>query len=156
MIESAANITVRGAVEGDIRAIAGFNRAMAVETEGKELEPAVVLEGVTAIVRRRELGFYLVAEVEAEVVGQLMITTEWSDWRNGFFWWIQSVYVKPQFRRVGVYSRLYERVREMAQAAGDVRGIRLYVAKENVGAQRVYERLGMGDSGYLMYEVEFG
>ena len=150
------NITVRGAVEGDIRAIAGFNRAMAVETEGKELEPAVVLEGVTAIVRRRELGFYLVAEVEAEVVGQLMITTEWSDWRNGFFWWIQSVYVKPQFRRVGVYSRLYERVREMAQAAGDVRGIRLYVAKENVGAQRVYERLGMGDSGYLMYEVEFG
>ena len=156
MIESAANITVRGAVEGDIRAIAGFNRAMAVETEGKELEPAVALEGVTAIVRRRELGFYLVAEVEAEVVGQLMITTEWSDWRNGFFWWIQSVYVKPQFRRVGVYSRLYERVREMAQAAGDVRGIRLYVAKENVGAQRVYERLGMGDSGYLMYEVEFG
>ena len=150
------NITVRGAVEGDIRAIAGFNRAMAVETEGKELEPAVVLEGVTAIVRRRELGSYLVAEVEAEVVGQLMITTEWSDWRNGFFWWIQSVYVKPQFRRVGVYSRLYERVREMAQAAGDVRGIRLYVAKENVGAQRVYERLGMGDSGYLMYEVEFG
>ena len=150
------NITVRGAVEGDIRAIAGFNRAMAVETEGKELEPAVVLEGVTAIVRWRELGFYLVAEVEAEVVGQLMITTEWSDWRNGFFWWIQSVYVKPQFRRVGVYSRLYERVREMAQAAGDVRGIRLYVAKENVGAQRVYERLGMGDSGYLMYEVEFG
>ena len=129
---------------------------MAVETEGKELEPAVVLEGVTAIVRRRELGFYLVAEVEAEVVGQLMITTEWSDWRNGFFWWIQSVYVKPEFRRVGVYSRLYERVREMAQAAGDVRGIRLYVAKENVGAQRVYERLGMGDSGYLMYEVEFG
>ena len=156
MIESAANITVRGAVEGDIRAIAGFNRAMAVETEGKELEPAVVLEGVTAIVRRRELGFYLVAEVEAEVVGQLMITTEWSDWRNGFFWWIQSVYVKPEFRRVGVYSRLYERVREMAQEAGDVRGIRLYVAKENVGAQRVYERLGMGDSGYLMYEVEFG
>ena len=150
------NITVRQAVEGDVQTIAGFNAAMAVETEGKELEPAVVLEGVTAIVRRRELGFYLVAEVEAEVVGQLMITTEWSDWRNGFFWWIQSVYVKPQFRRVGVYSRLYERVREMAQAAGDVRGIRLYVAKENVGAQRVYERLGMGDSGYLMYEVEFG
>ncbi len=150
------NITVRQAVEGDVQTIAGFNRAMAVETEGKELEPAVVLEGVTAIVRRRELGFYLVAEVEAEVVGQLMITTEWSDWRNGFFWWIQSVYVKPEFRRVGVYSRLYERVREMAQAAGDVRGIRLYVAKENVGAQRVYERLGMGDSGYLMYEVEFG
>ena len=156
MDNQGTNITVRGAVEGDIRAIAGFNRAMAVETEGKELEPAVVLEGVTAIVRWRELGFYLVAEVEAEVVGQLMITTEWSDWRNGFFWWIQSVYVKPQFRRVGVYSRLYERVREMAQAAGDVRGIRLYVAKENVGAQRVYERLGMGDSGYLMYEVEFG
>ncbi len=150
------NITVREAVEGDIATIAAFNRAMAVETEGKELEPAVVLEGVAAIVRRRELGFYLVAEVGEAITGQLMITTEWSDWRNGFFWWIQSVYVKPEFRRVGVYSKLYERVREMALAAGDVKGIRLYVAKENIPAQRVYERLGMGDSGYLMYEVELG
>ncbi len=156
MVNQGTNITVREAVEGDVAAIAAFNSAMAVETEGKELEPAVVLEGVAAIVRRRELGFYLVAEVGGTIAGQLMITTEWSDWRNGYFWWIQSVYVKPEFRRVGVYSRLYERVREMALAAGDVKGIRLYVAKENVGAQRVYERLGMGDSGYLMYEVEFG
>ena len=156
MGESSTNITVREAVEGDISTIAAFNSAMAEETEGKELEQAVVLEGVAAIVRRRELGFYLVAEVGGAIAGQLMITTEWSDWRNGYFWWIQSVYVKPEFRRVGVYSRLYERVREMALAAGDVKGIRLYVAKENIGAQRVYERLGMGDSGYLMYEVEFG
>lgn len=156
MVNAGTNITVREAVEGDVVTIAAFNSAMAVETEGKELEPAVVLAGVAAVVRRRELGFYLVAEVDGEVSGQLMITTEWSDWRNGFFWWVQSVYVKPEFRRVGVYSRLYERVREMALAAGDVRGIRLYVAKENVPAQRVYERLGMGDSGYLLYEVEFG
>ena len=156
MVNAETNITVREAVEGDVTTIAAFNSAMAVETEGKELEPAVVREGVAAVVRRRELGFYLVAEVDGEVSGQLMTTTEWSDWRNGFFWWIQSVYVKPEFRLVGVYSRLYERVREMAIAAGDVRGIRLYVAKENVGAQQVYERLGMGDSGYLMYEVEFG
>ena len=156
MVNQGTNITVREAVEGDVATIAAFNSAMAVETEGKELEQAVVLEGVAAIVRRRELGFYLVAEVGGAIAGQLMITTEWSDWRNGYFWWIQSVYVKPEFRRVGVYSRLYERVREMALAAGDVKGIRLYVAKENVGAQRVYERLGMGDSGYLMYEVEFG
>ena len=156
MVNQGTNITVREAVEEDIPTIAAFNRAMAVETEGKELGPAVVLEGVAAIIRRRELGFYLVAEVGGIIAGQLMITTEWSDWRNGFFWWIQSVYVKQEFRRLGVYSRLYERVREMALAAGDVRGIRLYVAKENVPAQRVYERLGMGDSGYLMYEVEFG
>ena len=156
MVNAGTNITVREAVEGDVATIAAFNSAMAVETEGKELEPAVVLEGVSAIVRRWELGFYLVAEVGGTIAGQLMITTEWSDWRNGFFWWVQSVYVKPEFRRVGVYSRLYERVREMALAAGDVKGIRLYVAKENVPAQRVYERLGMGDSGYLLYEVEFG
>ena len=156
MVNQGTNITVREAVEGDVATIAAFNSAMAVETEGKELEQAVVLEGVAAIVRRRELGFYLVAEVGGAIAGQLMITTEWSDWRNGYFWWIQSVYVKPEFRRVGVYSRLYERVREMALAAGDVKGVRLYVAKENIGAQRVYERLGMGDSGYLMYEVEFG
>ena len=155
MVNPKANITVREAVEGDVPTIAEFNRAMAAETEGKELDSTVVLDGVAAIVRRRELGFYLVAEVGEEVAGQLMITTEWSDWRNGYFWWIQSVYVKPEFRRVGVYSRMYEEAREMALAAGDVRGIRLYVARENVPAQRVYERLGMGDSGYLMYEVEF-
>ena len=105
MINPGPNITVREAVEGDVPTIAAFNWAMAVETEGKELEPATVREGVGAIVRRRELGFYLVAEVGGEVAGQLMITTEWSDWRNGFFWWIQSVYVKPEFRRVGVYSK---------------------------------------------------
>ncbi len=156
MVNAETNIAVREAVEGDVATIAAFNSAMAVETEGKELEPAVVLAGVAAVVRRRELGFYLVAEVDGEVSGQLMITAEWSDWRNRLFWWIQSVYVKPEFRRVGVYSRLYDRVREMALEAGDVRGIRLYVAKENTPAQRVYERLGMGDSGYLMYEVEFG
>ena len=100
MVNQGTNITVREAVEGDVSTIAAFNRAMAVETEGKELDAAVVREGVAAIVRRRELGFYLVAEVGGNIAGQLMITTEWSDWRNGYFWWIQSVYVKPEFRRV--------------------------------------------------------
>ena len=84
-----------------------------------------------------------------------MITTEWSDWRNGFFWWVQSVYVKPGFRRQGVYRALYQHVSAAALAQGDVRGIRLYVAKDNLPAQKVYQRLGMADSGYNLYEVEF-
>ena len=97
---------------------------------------------------------YLVAEQGDEIVGSLMVTTEWSDWRNGFFWWVQSVYVRPEFRRQGVYRALYTEVRIHAKAQPDVCGIRLYVENENEGAQKTYEALGMKKTGYRLYEEE--
>ena len=155
MTDSPHNITVRAARESDLDTIVAFNAAMARETEDKELDPEALRAGVTAMLQRADLGFYLVAEIDGGVCGQLMITTEWSDWRNGFFWWVQSVYVKPEFRRQGVYRALYQHVSAAALSQGDVRGIRLYVAKDNLPAQKVYQRLGMADSGYNLYEVEF-
>ncbi len=155
MTDSPNNIAVRAANESDLPLIVSFNAAMARETEGRELDSEALRQGVAAMLRRPELGFYLIAEVDGKVAGQLMITTEWSDWRNGFFWWIQSVYVAPEFRRQGVYRELYRHVTAEAQSKGEVRGIRLYVAKENRPAQAVYQRLGMSDSGYDLYEVEF-
>src|SRR6185503_19691231 len=101
---------IRLARPGDARAIAAFNAAMALETEGKRLFAEVIGAGVRALLRRPKAGFYLLAETKAEIAGVLMITTEWSDWRNGAFWWIQSVYVRPEFRRQGVYRRLYRHV----------------------------------------------
>ncbi|MEZ5392586.1 MAG: GNAT family N-acetyltransferase [Bryobacterales bacterium] len=100
-------------------------------------------------------GFYLVAEEEGAVVGQLLITYEWSDWRNGVFWWVQSVYVRPESRGRGVYSTLYEDAVRRAREAGDVCGLRLYVERENRRAQRTYQKLGMRPTVYEMYETDF-
>ncbi|MDF1702208.1 MAG: GNAT family N-acetyltransferase, partial [Planctomycetota bacterium] len=97
-------------------------------------------------------GFYLVAERSGTTAGSLMITPEWSDWRGGFFWWIQSVYVAPDHRRTGVYRALYDQVQAYAQEADDVIGIRLYVERENEGAREVYRRLGMEETPYRLYE----
>ena len=125
---------------------------MAFETEGAELNPEVALAGARRLIREPNLGFYLVAECAREVVGALMITTEWSDWRNGVFWWIQSVYVIPRWRRRGVYRRLYEQVKELAGANPDVCGYRLYVERENTVAQSTYRSVGMAETHYRMYE----
>ena len=131
------------------------NIAMALETEGLALDPDVVRPGVAAVLADGSLGFYLLAEIDGRPAGQLMVTYEWSDWRNGLFWWIQSVYVRPQFRRLGVYRALHRHVAEAAQAAGGVCGLRLYVEQENTIAQQVYESLEMHRTRYQMYEVEF-
>ena len=146
------NCTIRPAHSRDAATIAAFNQAMARETEGKELSPEVLAAGVEALFDRPEFGFYLLAEIEKTVAGCLMITYEWSDWRNGPFWWVQSVYVKPEYRRRGVYRRLYEEVKKRAAREGDVRGIRLYVEKENIRAQGTYQSLGMRETPYQMYE----
>lgn len=148
--DDGVKIRVASAADGD--AFVRFNRAMALETENKELPEEIVEPGVRAVFEEPARGFYVVAECASEIVAALMITFEWSDWRNADFWWIQSVYVTPKFRRRGVYRKLYEFVRERARGEGGVCGFRLYVNKDNTDAQRVYESLGMSASDYLMYE----
>ena len=128
---------------------------MAQETETLPLDEAVVRPGVAAVLADPALGFYLVAEIDGNLAGQLMVTYEWSDWRNGLWWWIQSVYVRPEYRRRGVYTALHRRVADEARAAGGACGIRLYVEQENTTAQQVYESLDMYRTRYQMYEVEF-
>lgn len=148
----ADTVLVRKAKEEDVETIIDFNIEMAKETEAKTLNPDIVLRGVTYLMHNPESGFYLVAEKSGEILGSLMITSEWSDWRNGNFWWVQSVYVRPGARRQGIYSLLYRKVLEMAQQRGDICGIRLYVEENNRTAQKTYESLGMKDSAYRVYE----
>ena len=142
----------RLAVAGDAATLAGFNQAMALETEARVLPDEVALSGVQAALRDSVHGFYVVAEAGREVAGALLVTYEWSDWRNGRIWWIQSVYVRPGHRRRGVYRALHEFVRDRARSTGGVVGLRLYVERENAVAQRTYAALGMSETPYLVYE----
>ena len=143
---------IRKATKDDVDALIGFNEAMALETEGKTLFTGTLRKGVEAVFEDAQKGFYVVAEEESEVIGGLMVTFEWSDWRNSWFWWIQSVYVNPEYRGKRIYSQLYEFVKQQAKSARNVCGFRLYVEKENANAQRVYEKLGMEETYYLMFE----
>jgi ribosomal protein S18 acetylase RimI-like enzyme len=143
---------LRLARRADAQAIVDFNSAMALETEGKRLLPEVIGAGVRSLLRNPRAGFYVVAQHEKLLVGALMITKEWSDWRNGTFWWIQSVYVRPAFRRQGVYKRLYRHVQAMAAKDKGVCGFRLYVERENRRAQKTYRALGMEKTRYLVFE----
>jgi ribosomal protein S18 acetylase RimI-like enzyme len=145
-------VSIRKAELRDADTIAAFNSAMALETEDKVLLPERVGAGVRRLLNDPSLGFYVVAESGGQVVGCLMITNEWSDWRNGLFWWIQSVYIEPGSRRRGVYRSLYEFVRAQAQADDGICGFRLYVEKENTNAQKTYRSLGMDATDYLIYE----
>ena len=147
-----SEIKVRQATVAEAGRIAAFNRAMAMETESLALDEKTVAAGVVALMGHPERGFYLVAEVDGAVAGCLLITYEWSDWRNRMFWWIQSVYVKPEFRGRGVYSAMDEKVRALAAREGNVCGFRLYVHKGNTRAQEVYRSLGMEETAYLVYE----
>ena len=145
---------IRIATREDIPALVEFNQAMALETEHKHLNEATLTGGVSAVFNDAGKGFYVVTDVEGTVAAGLMVTTEWSDWRNGWFWWIQSVYVRPEHRGRGLYGQMYEFVKGRATKAGNICGFRLYVEKENEKAQRVYEKLGMERTYYLMYEEE--
>ena len=151
----ANDIQIRRAVAPDAGFIAESNVAMALETEGMALDATVVGPGVAAVLADDSLGFYLVAEIDGHPAGHLMVTYEWSDWRNGLWWWIQSVYVCPEFRRRGVYTALHRHVEAAARTAGGVCGLRLYVEQENTRAQQVYQLLDMYNTRYHMYEVEF-
>lgn len=146
------SIVIRRAVLADSQSLADFNSAMALETESVQLIETVILQGVKSLIANPHYGFYLVAEAQDEIVASLMVTTEWSDWRNGVFWWVQSVYVKPRWRRQGLYTRLYEKVKTLASETDDICGFRLYVEHDNTIAQKTYSRLGMKETSYKLFE----
>lgn len=144
---------IRIATIEDAKNLVEFNQAMALETEGKRLEAEVLQRGVSAVFEDEKKGFYVVAEDEtSKIVGGLMVTFEWSDWRDKWFWWIQSVYILPEARGKKLYTKMYDFVKDQAKIRGDVCGFRLYVETENTNAQKVYEKCGMESSHYLMYE----
>lgn len=146
---------IRDAQPGDARTIADFNIKMAMETEGRPLDPGYINPGVAAVLADAGKGRYWVAEIDGEIVGQLMVTYEWSDWRNGVFWWIQSVYVREDSRRMGVFSALHRHVEAMARTTPGVCGLRLYVERGNRRAQHTYLALGMTSPGYQVMEIDF-
>lgn len=156
------SLRIRPAVPADAERLAEWARTMARETEGLELDPATVLDGVAQGIADPDRARYVVAvrevplagdEVIAEPVGMLMLTREWSDWRCGHWWWIQSVYVVPAHRRGGVFRALFAHVHALAAAEPGVLGLRLYVERDNAAAQATYAALGMRDAGYRVYEV---
>ena len=143
---------IRQAIKTDSNSIVKFQLAMALETEQLELDEPTVVKGVAAVMADASKGNYYVAEVNGQVVGSLMTTFEWSDWRNGTVLWIQSVYVQPEYRKRSVFSALYKYIREMVAANIELRGIRLYADKTNTSAHGVYEHLGMSAEHYQMFE----
>lgn len=143
---------IRQALSQDIAELAEFNINMARETEGVELIPEVITTGVKGMIENPQRGYYLVVELDNGIQASLMVTTEWSDWRNGMFWWIQSVYVRPAYRRQGLYRELYARVKELAEQEPSVCGFRLYVDRDNTNAQKSYESLGMVETEYKLFE----
>jgi GNAT superfamily N-acetyltransferase len=144
-------VVIRPATLGDAHAITGFNLRLALETEQLRLDPKLVGAGVEAVLSDPARGRYFVAEGTGEIVGQCCVTCEWSDWRNGMFWWLQSVYVAPGWRGTGVFRALFDHVRHRATAEGVI-GLRLYVEKGNLSAKLVYQRAGMHLTHYDMLE----
>jgi len=146
---------IRKARITDTEIIADYNFRLALETEERRLNVRRVRQGVRALLRDPKKGVYFVAEEKAKVIGQILITLEWSDWRNGNFWWIQSVYVAKEFRQRGVFRALYAHVHKLARSTRNVCGLRLYVDEQNHRAQEAYERLGMNESNYKFFEIDF-
>jgi len=148
-------IHIRDATPADQHIITDFNSRMAEETEGKALNQSLLGPGVAALLADPTKGRYWLAVIDGEVAGQIMVTYEWSDWRHGMLWWIQSVYVSAEYRRKGVFSAMYQHVESMVKADRDACGIRLYVEKSNLHAQDTYRNLGMTESGYVVMESIF-
>ena len=150
-------VVIREARYDDVQSIAKFNMEMALETENKKLEETIVDKGVRAVIEDSQKGFYLVAEKRGDrpsIVGQLLVTYEWSDWRNQNIWWIQSVYVQKNFRNQKIFSKLYNHVVDIARNEKNICGIRLYVEEQNESAKQVYKTLGMKKTSYEIYEKE--
>ncbi|MGH7178559.1 MAG: GNAT family N-acetyltransferase [Tepidisphaeraceae bacterium] len=153
-MSAGAEITVRCARDDDLPKIVDFNARLADETEALELDRTVLERGVRKLLGDRSRGEYFIAEIDGRIAGQLMITREWSDWRDGDIWWVQSVYVAPEFRRRGAFRALYKFVRDRAKDAQAV-GLRLYVEQDNDSAQRTYESLGMRRARYRLMQEMF-
>jgi len=147
-------LRIRAAAPGDRAAVAEFNRLLALETEHKVLDPAVLESGVAVALAEPDRLRYWVAEINdpPQIAGQAAITREWSDWRNGWLWWIQSVYVAAPFRGRGIFRGLFEHIRAQAHADREVIGLRLYVENFNAPAQQTYQSLGMKPAPYSVYE----
>jgi GNAT superfamily N-acetyltransferase len=143
---------IRRATVDDAAVVVEFNRLLAHESEGRELDSALLVPGVRAALEDPHKSQYFLAEEGGRVVGQLALTFEWSDWRNGWFWWVQSVYVRPEARRRGVFRTLSEHVERLAREDPQVIGLRIFVAHANHVAQRTYEDMGMRPAGYLVLE----
>lgn len=146
------SIAVRPATGADLEALVAFNAAMAEETEGKHLDPETLRRGVARVLADPACGFYRVAEVDGEVAGGLLVTFEWSDWRCGWWWWLQSVYVRPGHRGHGVFGALLAAIDAEAAATPDALGLRLYVEQDNRRAQAVYAARGFEDARYRVFE----
>jgi len=155
MTTSTSNITIREGVPEDAVIITEYNRQMALETESKNLDPTILNNGVMRGLNQPDLCRYFVALIDGQVVGQAMITFEWSDWRDGELWWLQSVYVHPEQRRRGIFRRLFSHIEQLARNSDQVRGLRLYVEEDNSIGMDVYRRLGMVHAGYHVFEREF-
>jgi len=149
------SIDIRNATRDDVTFLRDCNIAMAYESEQKQLAPEVLTRGIVAVFDHPERGFYVVAERRGERVGSLLITHEWSDWRNGGWWWIQSVYVMPDARRSGVFRTMYREIDSRARHMAGVIGLRLYVEKENTRAQATYAALGMEPAHYSLYQLSY-
>ena len=150
-----STVTIRSARADDLTQIVDFNLRLAEESEGKKLDEAVLSKGVQRALASPEMCRYFMAEVSGEVAGQTMITFELTDWRDGVLWWLQSVYVRPEFRKIGALKALFRHIATLAKETPDVRGLRLYVEQGNSRAQRVYEQMGMQPGGYLVYEQDW-
>tara|TARA_Y100000748_G_scaffold105048_2_gene87676 strand:- start:1359 stop:1811 length:453 start_codon:yes stop_codon:yes gene_type:complete len=139
----------------DINSLVNFNIKMAKETENKILNKKIVTKGVSEVLTDTTLGYYVIAKNKNTILGSLMITYEWSDWRNGMFWWIQSVYVEKEYRQQGVYKQMYSYIKDKALKDNSCTGIRLYVEQENKIAQSVYTKLEMKETHYKLFEIDF-
>ncbi len=146
------SLSIRRASPADAAVVGEFNRLLALESEGKTLDAVVLAAGVAAGLADPNKSVYFLAEEDGKAIGQIMYTLEWSDWRNGWFWWIQSVYVRAEARRRGVFRALFEHVEQAARAEGNVIGLRLYVEQANHVAQETYRRMGMEAAGYFVFQ----
>jgi GNAT superfamily N-acetyltransferase len=149
------DVIVRDATAADIDAIVGYNQRLAQETEGKSLDPVVIGAGVRRGFANPQLCRYFVAEADGRVVGTTMLTYELTDWRDGVIWWLQSVFIEPEYRRHGVFRAIYRHIEVLARNDSDARGLRLYVHRDNARAMKTYEALGMDKAGYELYEHDW-
>ena len=155
------NVQIRRATMADVETISAFNVALARETEGRTLNGLILRTGVESLLQDPNKGWYAVAVSslgvdQTKIVGQILVTFEWSDWRNGHFWWLQSLYVDQHYRQQGVFRQLYEYVYEQAQtSSGQVCGFRLYVERDNHQAHQAYAHIGFQETAYQMHEIDF-